>query len=575
METVELVPGDRSHVGRVTSRDLHRLRTQVYENDAAMSPKAQTLKSLGSAAASTLDANTLGLAASGPIPADVTQKLSVQVSAPEAGSNGGEDLDEGPGSRSMVRLLDDAPVQPAAEERPTIAFTGQGQETVRFCEMTRMLGGRFAFPAKLEQRPEVGKYDVKHGDKGLKITRTRSAEWDFSLRGRHPSRKPPDRTNEQDPFRAQDVFDGNLSSFHQAVASKSPANEVMRLTSGRRAIEKSQGRTMRDELLMHEANPHGMPWDAHDVFSSKRWREPDWDLKKVSGGHKVEVIKNYYEPGKFAVSLSGVRPGVKEGMHFSRLLSRSTSGGQVGHASGQLGHAAPKAVLQKEGREGNNKGSIQDRSLARDSPLARPRVVKVNDFEKELARPPLIRTGGEYYDEDDPDVMEATLKGQLAFDADSADRAVIPRRDHAPSMKSSLSRDRAGRGNRIFQSETGLRMSKGIGNRPAEVGLHISVEQSKESPSRPRPDVGTTFDQCKGRLEASPKTRTRHSSLRQPRDEAAPDFARSAPSLGFTTRAAVERPSVVQWTRAHEAIPSSWSVESTESLDGVATLRPS
>lgn len=433
--------------------------------------------------------------------------------------------------------------------------------------MTRMLSGRFAFPQKLEQRPEVGRYAVKHGDKGLRAVKERHPEWDFRRRPSHPTRKLPDTSYEVDPFGTQDIFDPNISSFHGASSSRSSGPQPMGCTTKRPALEQSQGRTFRDEIQMNEIPFHAGEWSLHDVPSSKRWRLPDWDVAKHSSSHVVEFMRSYYEPGKYAVRRTCVEQGVKDGVGFSRSLSRACSAGQLGHASGQLGHLAPKAVLHKEGPEGNGKASIRDRSKARDGPLTRSRMLHVNDFAKEMPRPPLINASGVYHDLDDPEACAAVFQRDLTFDANSADHAVVPRNDYAPNMGQSLSRDRAGRGDRIFQDDPGLRMSRGLVFPESESQIEASVEQAKEVPSRCRPDMGVSFDQCKGRVEASPLTQKRHSSLRQPRGNAAPDFTRSAPLIGFATATNVERPMVGRWKRTHEALPS-WAAESVDEAEG-------
>merc|ERR1712203_1203447 len=109
-----------------------------------------------------------------------------------------------------------------------------------------------------------------------------------------------------------------------------------------------------------------------------------------------------------------------------------------------------------------------------------------------------------YHDKDDPEIDAQVFERQMTFDAVYADHAVIPRHDHAPDMGNSLTRDRAGRGARLFQSDHGMRTSKGFFTPEGSHQLTSTVEQAKDPLlARRSPDVGVGFDQVKGRLEAS------------------------------------------------------------------------
>merc|ERR1712039_864497 len=194
------------------------------------------------------------------------------------------------------------------------------------------------------------------------------------------------------------------------------------------------------------------------------------------------------------------------------------------------------------------------------------RATNVNDFAKELSRPPLMRFQAAYHDEDDPEVDAIVFDRQMTFDAIHADHAVIPRHDHAPAMGSSLTRDRAGRGDRLFQGDQGMRASKGFFLPEGQHQLTRSVEQIRDPPmARSRSDVGVAFDQVRGRLEKSKITTKEYGHLQQLKD--APfEFERKAPSRGFDTRVAITSPislkkAEFQRSRTHEALPS-WAADS-------------
>jgi len=579
MVLADLVPGDYSSAGRATGRHLSRLRTKVKIDEAGpgrdvdgafvgsegASPKSPAFPAspqsvLADALRLDVAASPTGRPRSSMSAPGSAERLAENIRASLSGTAVGGGASGHPG-RSSSSDLGDASADDleltVRKERPSIAFTCMGQDKPRYCDMAGANLGRFAFPAKLDQRPEIGRYEVLHGDRGTRVVQERNPEWDFAARPRHQSRKELDMSLlEKDPFGAQDQFDQHLSSFHRASCTSPKAREQLRRSRARPPLEKCQGRTYHDRIQMSEPPLGAKDWNFHDLSSSKRPRVPDWSFEKHAGSHRVEIINTTYEPAKYAVSWSCVESPVKSGLSFDLSLSRSASAGHTGRGPGQLGLGSPKAP--------------KDRSLARDCPLTRQRVVRVSNFTKELSRPPLEGNRSAYHDEQDPEANEAVLQRSLTFDASIADRAVIPRSDIALRMCHSLTRERAGRGDRIFQADNGLRMAKGIGHHEGRTALEASVEQAKEVPSRCRPDMGMTFDQAVGREDASPKTRKTYSSLRQPRELAAPDFARNAPLPGFATRASIPRTLVPARHRAHEADPR-WQ---TECLDEAEIAPP-
>jgi len=345
----------------------------------------------------------------------------------------------------------------------------------------------------------VGQYEVGHGDKGLTMTRERSPEWDIGRVRRAGQRAALDEVEEADLFGSRDLFSASISSFHKASSSTPMAGQPMRLAPERPGINKNHGRIGPCMPVVNEAPFGALPFEVHDIPSSRRQRQPYWDLKKHSGAHKTEAINNYYDPGKYAVKWNCVQSSVKGGIDFSHSLSRAASAGQMGHAPGQLGHAAHKAVLKD--------ASAIDRSMCRGGPSTRPRVLLVHEFSKELPRPSPSGRQTIYYDELDPEASSKTLHEEMSFDASTADGAVIPRHDYAPSMQHGLSRDQSGRGHRLNVGKAGLSGHRRIAEKESTT-QRASVEKMKEAPSRTRPDRGVVgFDQLKGREESSPKTR--------------------------------------------------------------------
>merc|ERR1712060_833098 len=187
----------------------------------------------------------------------------------------------------------------------------------------------------------------------------------------------------------------------------------------------------------------------------------------------------------------------------------------------------PQAMLQSNvpttGNKSRNAKTVKtDRSLFRACPQTRPRVLNVRNFSKGLGRPSVERA--EYYDVDDPAATAETMKRELAFDADTADHAVIPRRDHAPSMARSLERNRAGHGARLFQDDHAVRTMHGIRPHSPRKQDEDDIEDSEEISPEPKPARGLTFEQYKGR--APSRMYGKFSPLKKPRDMVAPDFSR-------------------------------------------------
>lgn len=231
---------------------------------------------------------------------------------------------------------------------------------------------------------------------------------------------------------------------------------------------------------------------------------------------------------------------------YDKMLGRSATTGSI------VGRSFPAMRMQSP--------NLPERSLFRSAPVANKRVTHVMHFEKDLKRPPLMKAVPTYHDLDNPDHCAAVHEREMTFDASTVDRAVTGRRDiGVTSMGKTLSRHRAGRGSRISQNDICYRSMLGHTGMETTSQMECSVEECKESPSRLRSDLGTTFEQSISRTTA----RTPTSPLRRPREALAPDFARMPQQSGLEARMAV---TVVPRSRTHDPLPG-WNSETLQALE--------
>merc|ERR1719198_1920611 len=101
-------------------------------------------------------------------------------------------------------------------------------------------------------------------------------------------------------------------------------------------------------------------------------------------------------------------------------------------------------------------------------------------------------------------------------------------------MHHTLHRDHAGKGARIAQDDICIRTLHGATKSESNGAERAPAELKALDSTRRRPDLGLmTFDQSKARAQT--RLAGEYSSLHRPRHHAAPDFSRSAPTLGFST----------------------------------------
>lgn len=531
----KLVPGTYSAVGRQTKPKPHILR-------GAFPERAPALKRRSSSALGKLGSTASGLGSPlGGLPSPTAASDSVADAQGEAAVSPAEGNAEDLGATTG---------SPKFAMTGTTAFTSKGQDYDTFCEKARYINKRFAAPARLEQRPEVGQYKALHSQ-----VLDRNPSWEFGLRPKHPSRKRPSELGQEAELNVtmsplQWGRTQSPTSSCSPVATKrawdtislkggtlkpddlKPHHEQMALHSARQPLFK----------LCHVQNNDGIGLEAtedlHRVFDRTTYtqRQAVYDFAKWSK-RKGAVLKEckYFEPGKYAIKYKQVSPDVKDGARFQHHVT-----------DGSLNHNAPKAVLHRDDGTG---GMIPDRSVFRAALLARPRITHTSDMAKDTSRPPLIKTGECYYDEDDPEVCAITFEREMSLDASTLDRAVGQRRDYCPNLRQSLTRQRAGNCYRLFQSDPCMRSSKGLGPKETHGDVHGTVEKCKENPNRLKSDTLVSISKVKGRSREGPPT-----------FKPLPfgDFERKA-KPGFSVRTSVSTP-VLRGARVYEAL-ADWSPE--------------
>lgn len=541
MSTGDILPGYYSDLGRVTGRSLHKLRKSVEERDAALKKReaAKTLRK-PTVEVSPIEPEKLDeariqkmLALTGHTLKSLDTSRSISTTAPDdkvsllsfknASSMGSPSPRSGISHRGHNDSMHSTT---SLDFKSSSSFTSLGRDDGAYCEMARVQSRRCILPAKFDLKPPLGHYFVNES----------------SVLGRQPHCNFGEKPKHL-PIRPKEIDTGaevgdDYSSFENPF-HRSSGLEQMMLATDRPNLATISG------IRMTFAPEHMTEWAKLDKHSSLVERQPEWDFQKHSKGHTTDQLDTckFFEPGKYDVHYDAIGSAVKSGVHFKRAWNRIQS-------EGSLGFNAPKALLKP------STALIPDRSRFRGCAQTVQSKLLVHDFEKDLDRPPLTAASQVYYDEDDPKASEKVWEHEMTFDASIADHALVRRLDRSVSMSSCLPRSRACRGNRMVETDAGVLHSLGIGYTDHSVELS-SIEAAKESPSRPRADLGCRFDLVKGREHV--KKQQVFSPLRQPRDHAAPDFSRRARS-GFISRTYIDRPAVLSETRTHEALPT-WESE--------------
>lgn len=493
---------------------------------------------------------------------DVSVRSVLGLGSPLSPASGGGDGEDRSVAGMSMALRDadgtlalSAASSPSGLLKASISFTSMGKDGGSLSQTAMTSLGRWFHEKKDELRPELGRYAVQSS-----LTKPRGLKCDFKKRDPQLSKKVPaedpplwsstSTLSEPDFLRST-----QRSKDSTAQTSRSRPLSQMSLQSKRPDFRTVQGPDRSGCIKMTDLLTRPEDLEHHDKNTSLMPRRPVWDLSLPLPRGSV-AQKTYYECGKFNIERSQtfIERGLKDAVKFHR---------QTGHAAPLQGHQSCPELLRHDQSTEATPSSLsvaQDRSLHRNGPSTRPRVVNVQDFGKDLDRPPIIKKKAAYHDERNPEVDSAVLRGEMCFDADAAVVAVRPRKDAAPNLGKSISRAK-GEGNRMMADDCGMAGSKGLLFADTQVQLHSTVDQSKEEASRLRGDSGLrTFDTTLGREERSG---IQSSPLKKPRYKAAPDFARRAACRGFVPSAGLGGP-VKKWTRAHDAAPADWGIEALD-----------
>jgi hypothetical protein len=479
------VPGLFSQAGRSTAFEIESLQNQLHLTDGPDDEKHNTPASPSSKA----KARPKGAAKSqddlkprtpgGELAKAIQAKLRVN------------DEDE--------KAVEKTAAQANVEEKTflTVAFSCQGKDGNYADKFT----ASYDFGSQnrsSEQRPE-NPYKVKH-----QSVLVRNPEWDFREHPKAlPVQKPEKRAHS--PLAFMTGVDLEDKDAVAALQTSLTARErsLLRDAMGLGKEKKELGTTM---SLNSERGPLGKIGRSHHVIAQEvsfaydsdlpeqdikgypKRRYPKWDFDAYEARKPLMKQDAMGEPGKYDVNLDSVKAIPKNVIGFGKALPRSVF-------VGNLGYIAPPAVLHPE--EKRTRGLLPDRSRAKDN--VRYRVTHVNDFDREMARPPLL-TGAsqDFHDVSDPAACEAVYQRGMTYDADTADIAVNHRRDFAPKYKRMLGRGReAVQGLRALSSDLAVRGSVGLGFVETESFARSTQEQRDAfalDGSKPNPNIAPRFD---------------------------------------------------------------------------------
>jgi len=451
--------------------------------------------------------------------------------------------------KSATEAVEGSNSPESAKQAPTIAVAGEEESVVEptlttsfstsakpayeheaLCETTRSLYRRFAHPASLDSKPPICHYHVNS-----KPVHDRYPEWDFGEKEKHLPIQPIERDTGAEPGEA-------FSSLGNPF-SRSSGLEQLGLGADRPPVGfYYHGRPPKQAVNATFMREEYRDWHRRDEYSSRRDRYPDWDVVKHSGSHSVQLLDTgkYFDPGKYKVNLDTIAPVPKSGIPFQRAMGRSQTDSKL----------APKAILIPP-----RKALAADRSLSRGCSQTVPRKTCLQDFGKDMDRPPLTIPAKEYHDVNDPEASAKVLHQQMTFDASSADNYVITRKDYGPDMQTCMPRKKAAMGARIFQNHPlGLRHTMGVGF--TESSVDERPVEAKEAPYN-RTSVGMSFQQTQGRYKQPAPVASRvHSSLGAPKSGKTFEFTRSSQS-GFTSGSSSDQLAArrARQTRTHEEVP--------------------
>mmetsp|Transcript_3911 Transcript_3911/g.9984 ORF Transcript_3911/g.9984 Transcript_3911/m.9984 type:complete len:561 (-) Transcript_3911:75-1757(-) len=542
-----VVPGTFSQLGRDTARGIKRLNTKVELADLELKARTTSTEPAEADAEPSPAPISRGrfLSRKGTASSlDRVARIGAPAPTPEV------EVDTLAPTEEADAVEDEAP----KAELSSSVFRSKGQQDPRYDDKARALLGRWVSPTN-DDFPEAGRYQPVHS-----LVLKRNPKWDFSKTQGRKSRKAEDDADEMRRTTlsmASTGASGFGSSMHSLnAASMTSTSEGWKVSPteqfdvmsphkqlfGRGAIAPGRQWLSAPQFLREEVSEMADSVLQQDR-KTKSSRPPEWDFEKVAS-RKAVARDTFFEPGKYRINLDSVGPKLKTGVHHGKALDRSKI---------VVTHHALRMLLEPDsadsaGKVKTNKGIICDRSLHRDTAETRPRVTHVREMEKVGDRPPLYDPVPMYHDQDDPEADAEVLHREMAIDRSTLDLAVTSRRDLAPDMLRSATRDVANRGNRFAQTR-----SAGLVPYPATLGERVgSVEACKERPSRAKSDTLVRFEKVKGRQKGNYMNL---SALRRPRDMAFGDFERLAPLPGFAPRITANIPQVLRPSRTFEALP--------------------
>lgn len=345
------------------------------------------------------------------------------------------------------------------------------------------------------------------------------------------------------------------------VSAPGDLAKLMAVNQGMKGIVKMAGLSMREGIQDDFDNVGKL---EQDKKLSQNARLPAWDFAKWKERGPGLVQKTHFQPGRYNVNLDAVRQRPKESTPFEGYLGREKK------PANRDPKLAPPGMEVKE-----EATLVPDRSLFRLSPClsSTRRVLSVSNMRDDLDRPDMNKRKKEFFDQNDPVVMEKVREQEMTFDRSAVETWNRLRTDMSPRMEVALARSASGLGHRIFQNDIGMRRMRQLkGDLPSTTSeAFLPIESAKEPRiARPRPDKGRTFEQMMGRKWLpgnNAHEAAKIGSLRKNKRQFSMSFER-LPRRGFEKRCARVRSlsalsaqiSGMRHGRSYEALPE-WEAE--------------
>jgi len=569
----EFVPGIFSQAGRETAFEIENLQSQLnldgqntgHGKDAVEDPKAKA-KAKSAAAAKgkeDLEPRTPG----GQLAKAIAKKL-----ATEEKEDSRKAADEAKAAADQI---------PEPKERPTACFGSQGKDAPWATKFTASsdLG---VINHRNEQLPGPVWYRMKYDVCNMTLGNAPASDF-HTQTVTHAIERPEGKGSPYAFMTGLDVDDKDAvqaltaqqrgmlkkASSQPAIPPPKRGDPAMSLNSERGPL----GKIGRIHVMAHEVS---CAYDGdlldQDIKGYPKQRIPRWDFEANIARSKKPPGDQRMEPGKYFDKLDDSITQPRSGIGFGKALRRSQS-------VKLMGYSAPTANLHPEDKKG---GVLPDRSACKDA--VRPRVTSVNNFDKEMTRPPLSLDLPNYHDDKDPVAHARVCRQEQSYDADTSDCYVTHRRDICPTYHRMIGRGKeAVQGLRSISTDLAVRGSVGIGFKEIRNDLAHSVEQRE----------GRHADGTKDRMDKGPQlhltTQHLHNRITEMTYRGAPllkgfgepkkppqkqsmignpmvdKFKRSASLPGFTSSSKFGGTRVVASQRSSIAIPG-WSPVDLDSV---------